>query len=584
VTGSPPAVLDRKPEERKGNTRIMLQELRIKNLALLESLHLRFPERQHGLVVFTGETGAGKSIILQAIHLLTGGRGSAEWIRSGADQAEVEALFLPRSDAGDVKRVLSGAGLEADGECLVRRVLNRGGRSRIYINDRLVTSRLVSELSENLVNIASQHDHQQLLRPGSHLDYLDLFGELMEQRRTFTGLFRKWQKLSSRLRELREREQEKEQRRDFLQYQLEEIAQVDPRVGEDEELRRERERLKSSAILSELAAESSRLLNDAVMAPLAQIRKNMEQAAALDPEVRELAERIVSSSYEMEDLADGLRRYHETVPRDHRRLESINERLAQLRQLQRKYGTTLEEVLEWAARARRELEGLADLEDEIDALELELEEVSTRALLAATELSEARRQAAGKLSALMEKELSSLNFPQADFQVSLSDPEGMGMDGIQATGRDQVEFLFSANPGEPVKPLAQVVSGGELSRLMLAMKCVLARRDQVETVIFDEVDAGISGQAAEAVAVKIAELAGHHQVLCITHLPQIAARAHTHYRVEKQVRQDRTVTSISLLDREERIHELARMLGGENPSNQTLALAREMIDTGQEEQ
>ena len=551
----------------------MLQELRIKNIALLDSLQLDFPGRENGLVVFTGETGAGKSIILQAIHLLTGGRGSSTWIRSDCDQAEVEAFFVLGDKHDEIRSFLREYDLESGDECLIRRVLNRKGRSRLFINDRSVTTRLAAELTENLVNIASQHDHQQLLQAGKHLDYLDFYGELQPQRQEFSRLFKRWQQLSSRLRELQEKEQDKEQRRDFLGYQLREIREIDPAPGEDQQLVEERDRLKASSTLSALARNSYQLLRNKVIEHLVTIRKNMEQAAELDTGVRELAERISSNCYEIEDLEGALRVYRDALPMDSSRLEEISGRLAQLKQLQRKYGPELEDVLAYADRAERELDELVGLEDEIDELELALEEVSTEALLKATELTEARRLVAAKLLAAMEAELESLHFPQAVFEVSLRDPEGLGMDGIQASGRDQVEFLFSANPGEPAKPLVKVVSGGELSRLMLAMKCILARRDQVDTVIFDEVDAGIGGQAAEAVATKISELAGHHQVFCITHLPQIAAHASTHYLVEKSVKNGRTTTSIRLLDKKERVGELARMLGGENPSEQTLAYA-----------
>ena len=287
----------------------MLQELRIKNLALLESLHLDFPGREIGLVVFTGETGAGKSIILQAIHLLTGGRGSTSWIRSDCGQAEVEAFFVLGDTHDEIRSFLREYDLESGDECLIRRVVNRKGRSRLFINDRSVTTRLAAELTENLVNIASQHDHQQLLQARKHLDYLDSYGELWEQRFDFSRLFKRWQQLSSHLRELQEKEQDKEQRRDFLEYQFQEIQVVTPVPGEDEQLFRERDRLKASSTLSALARNSYQLLQSEVVDHLATIRKNMEQAADLDPEVRELAERISSSCYEIEDLESALRRY-----------------------------------------------------------------------------------------------------------------------------------------------------------------------------------------------------------------------------------------------------------------------------------
>ena len=556
----------------------MLQELRIKNLALLKSMHLELPHRQNGLVVFTGETGAGKSIILRALHLLTGGRAASSWIRSDCNTAEVEAFF----DIGDYQHeiisFLKEHALEAGSECLVRRVLSDKGRSRIFINDRAVTTKLAAELTENLISIAGQHDHQQLLKAKNHLDLLDTYGDLHGQRQSFTRLFKDWQRLSGRLRDLQEKEQDKEQRRDFLSYQLHEIREIAPVAGEDDELVKERDLLKASSTLSYLARESLQLLRQNVAEPLAVIRKNMETAAGLDPNVGEIAERIISSCYEIEDLENALDRYRVGLPTDHTRLEEISSRLAKLKGLQRKYGQGLENVLAYADRAEQELKGLAEIEEDIEELELALEETSTSALLAATELSEARRITAARLEKSMQAELTSLHFPQAIFQVSLRCPEGMGMEGIQPSGRDQVEFMFSANPGEPTRPLAKVASGGELSRLMLAMKCILARRDQVDTVIFDEVDAGIGGQAAEAVAEKINELAGHHRVLCITHLPQIAAYAQTHFLVEKVVKNGRTTTSIRLLTGEERVKELARMLGGASPSPQTLALARELAE------
>ena len=307
-------------------------------------------------------------------------------------------------------------------------------------------------------------------------------------------------------------------------------------------------------------------------------RKNMEQAAALDPGVKELAERISSACFEVEDLEGALRSYRSSIPMDQGRLDAIASRLAQLRQLQRKYGSTLTEVLAFADQAEKELASFDSLDKEIITLKKELQEIEAELLLRAGELSKSRCKVADLLTTAMQDELVSLSFNQALFEVSISgaeDPEALK---LSATGQDTVEFLFSANPGEPPKPLANVVSGGELSRLMLAMKCLLARRDKVDTVIFDEIDAGIGGEAAEAVARKIAELAGHHQVFCITHLPQIAAHADGHFLVDKVVNDNRTHTTIGCLDREERVAELARMLGGDNPTEQTLGLARELVE------
>ena len=556
----------------------MLQELRVHNLALIDALHLDLAAQKTGLIVLTGETGAGKSIILQAINLLTGGRGAASWVRNDCEQAGIEAVFTIRPDHAEMNNLLSEHSLKDGTTCIVRRVLTREGRSKTYVNDQSVTTRLSGELTAGLINIASQHDHQQLLNVRNHLDYLDIYGELRGLRQQFTQLFHQWQQASSELRQLQEKEQDKEQQRDFLRFQLEEIRRCKPVAGEDEHLLREREQLKSAEVLLRLVGASSRQLADLVSGTLVEIRKNLEQAATFEASLGPLAERIASVGFELEDLASGLRNYFDAIPKDPARLDSISERLTDLKHLQRKYGPTLGEVIAFAEKAEATLALLESLEEEIAQAELRVEEVATDALLKAVELTQARRETARKLESWMEKELASLSFPQAVFRVAVTEPEGLGMDGIHSTGRDNVEFFFSANPGEPAKPLARIVSGGELSRLMLAMKCLLARRDQVDTVIFDEVDAGIGGQAAEAVAAKISELAGHHQVVCITHLPQIAACADLHFKVEKRVEDGRTRTVINPLQQDERVAELARMLGGDHPTAQTLAFAGELIE------
>ncbi len=555
----------------------MLQELRVHNLALIDTLHLDLAARSTGLIVLTGETGAGKSIILQAINLLTGGRGTAALVRGDCEQASIEAVFSVRPDHTEMQALLTEHTLVDGGGCLIRRVLTREGRSRLYINDQSVTTRLAGELTAHLINVASQHDHQMLLQARSHIDYLDTYGDLWELRRQFGGLFRRWRDASAELRQLEGREQDKERQRDFLGYQLQEIRKAKVVAGEDEQLQQERDRLKASDGLMRAMGAASRQMGERVMPAMAEIKKQVDQAAALDPTLGLLAERIGSARFELEDLAGQVERYLDEIPSDPSRLETIAARLAELKQLQRKYGATLEEVIEFARVAAESLAQLDSLDEQIALAGRRVEQAAAEMLHLAGELSQERRQAAKRLGRSMEQELASLSFPQAVFEVAIAEPEQQGTEGIQASGRDTVEFLFSANPGEPPRPLARIASGGELSRLMLAMKCLLARRDQVDTVIFDEIDAGIGGQAASAVAAKISELAGHHQVFCITHLPQIAACADLHFRVEKQVEHGRTRTLIIPLDRDQRVGELARMLGGERPSPQTLAYAEELI-------
>ncbi len=554
----------------------MLQELRINDLALISSLELDFSAAPAGLIVFTGETGAGKSIILQAVHLLTGGRASATLVRSGSQQAAVEASF-DISRQPELLALLREYSLDSSGDCILRRVITSKGRSRFFINDRLSTARTAADLTENLVNIAGQHDQQLLLRSSAHIDFLDGYGGLLEQRQQYSRLHEQRRRLLRRLCQLREQEQHKEQQRDFFSFQLREIRQAGLLPGEEEGLIQERDRLRFSSTLVELAGTSCQLLREQVREHLSLIRKNMEQAAELDAEVKALADRIVSACFEIEDLEGCLEDYARSIPSDQGRMEAIADRLAKIRQLQRKYGPTVEEVLAFAEKIGEELNLLDHLEQEISSLEQELSTVETVLRTRAEALSQARRQAGERLAQAMQTELISLSFLQARFAVSIVPADSFDGSGLLADGMDRVEFLFSANPGEPLKPLTEVVSGGELSRLMLAMKCLFARQDRVETVILDEIDAGISGEAASAVARKINELAGHHQVFCITHLPQIAAYADAHFLVEKRAEEGRTRTLIRRLAEDERAAELARMLGGDNPTEQTYALAQELL-------
>ncbi len=555
----------------------MLQELRVEKLALIDKLQLDFTDKAAGLVVFTGETGAGKSIILQAIHLLTGGRGVTSWIRSDCQQAVIEAFFGLNEESDRIHEMLCSQGLDNNNDCIIRRVLTRNGRSRVYVNDRLVTTRFAGELVENLVSVASQHDHQQLLVSRRHLDLLDNFAELLAKRAGFTDLFNRWQKSSTQLKTLREQEQEKEQRRDFLSFQLNEIQEAQISPNEDQSLILARDRLKSSGILAGLAGKTHALVLTKILDPLREAHKNMEQVASLDPEANELSQRISSLNYELEDIESLLREYRDSIPMNQSRLEEMNTRIAQLKQLQRKYGPELSDVIEYMKNAQQELISLDSLDQQIVGLEEEVLKLEKKVLFEAEKLSTFRKKAAEKLCKAMQQELSSLCFQQAVFEVSFKNPAVPVIKEVMSSGLDVVEFMFSANPGEPPKPLAKIASGGELSRLMLALKCLLARKDQVDTVIFDEIDAGIGGKAAEAVALKISELARHHQVFCITHLPQIAAHAEQHFQVSKNVNQGRTHTAISLLKNKEQIQEIARMLGGDTLTKQTVAFAEDLV-------
>ncbi|MCF6290147.1 MAG: DNA repair protein RecN [Desulfobacterales bacterium] len=554
----------------------MLRELIIKNLALIDSLHLCFDP---GLTVLTGETGAGKSIILQALTLLAGGRASAAWVRSGCDRAGVEALFEIPQERDHLLKKINDQGVGCDNALIVKRVLAASGKSRYYLNGSAATARQVSAIVADLVSIAGQHDQQRLLAPAHHLDFIDAAGDLWGLRRELAELFADWSELKTRYQRLLKQEQEKEQRRDFLTFQCNEIKDAGLLPGEDEELQNEKDRLRSADTLKQLGWESYHQLADTVGDTLRQVRRKVEQIGEIDRSAGELVEAIVDSSFQVEDLTERLRGYLDTIPDDPSRLEEVDTRIDQLQRLKRKYGgspPTLEQVLAHGSACARQLNELETMDRTRAELAGKLGKAEEILRAKAARLSAARRKQAGKLAAAMERELASLSFEHTSFAVAFA-PGANQLEELTPTGWDLPEFMFSANPGEPVKPLAQIASGGELSRLMLALKCILARKDQVETVLLDEVDAGIGGRAAGALAGKIKELAGHHQVLCITHLPQIAARADSHFLVSKGQSNRRTRTGISRLDRQQRLHEIARMLAGETITGPTLDHARELL-------
>jgi DNA repair protein RecN (Recombination protein N) len=551
----------------------MLRELRISNLALITELNIQFGP---AFTVLTGETGAGKSIILQSINLLYG-EPARSWVRSGAESAVVEALFECAPDH-PLNHLLVEQGWNDDGQVILKRVVSATGNSRYYVNGGLATGKTVGELAENLVNIASQHDHQQLLSRSFHLDFLDAFAGLRPQRKALGELHDRWSGLRERCLLLRQRERDKEQRRDFLSFQCREIEEAALVDDEDQLLELEKQKLRATADLARLGVSSHDLLSERVLDALAETRHNLQQMAGFDSSLEKLAESVAEQSFQLEDAAHQLRIYLDDLTDDPGRLDEVTARIDTLQKLKRKYGSTLGEVLEFGRLAAAELRELDELDRELAGLEQELAGLEGELTAAAADLSQRRKQAAKGLAEAVSNELSALCLEKATFAVDFGDPEaGETLGSLTRRGWDQPEFLFTANRGENLKPLAKVASGGELSRLMLALKCLLARHDRVETVIFDEIDAGISGQTAEAVAGKIRELAGHHQVICITHLPQIAAAADAHFTVTKEEIAGRTRTAITALHGEEKVGELARMLDGVAATAKTRAYAAELL-------
>ena len=558
----------------------MLCELRVKNLALIESLELGFDQgAAGGLVVMTGETGAGKSIMMRAIHLLSGGRASSDWIRSGAESCEVEALFEINPGHHHLLQKLEEGGFGGESSLVIKRIMGNTGRSRFYVNGSLATAKNVTELTVELLNVASQHDHQQLLQSGLHLDYLDTLGDLWPDRLQLGTIHKDWQDKKKVLQGLRLQEQEKEQRQDFLRFQVSEINEAALQPGEDELLLAEKLRLKNAQALISLSQATHRLLSHELMDNLVTLRQNLAQLAAIDSGVVKLSEDITSYSFLAEDYVNELKAYRDSLEHDPYRLEQVAERLDLIQQLKRKYGVSVESILEFAAQGETELQNLENMDKQIAALDKELGVVEAAMCEKARLLSERRQVTATTLEEAMMTELSSLSFNQANFQMVWQAVEQVPAT-MKSSGWERGEFFFSANPGEPARPLARIASGGELSRLMLAMKCLLARKDMVETVIFDEVDAGIGGEAAEAVARKIQELSAHHQVFCITHLPQIAARGTLHFQVSKTVDGGRTQSAVIRLSAPERVQEIVRMLAGDSATEQTQAWAQELLQKG----
>lgn len=553
----------------------MLKELIITNLALIEKLHVSFAE---GLTVLTGETGAGKSIILQAIHLLGGGKAAATWIRSGAETATVEALFELNPRQGIIQGKLAEMGCEAEAELVVKRIISLKGSSRYFMNGCLATAKAVGEVMENLLSVASQHDHQQLLQPRSHLDCIDAVGGLWPQRLMVSQCYDAWLEARKSYQELVAKERDKEQRRDFLTFQAREIEEAAASPGEDAALVLERDRLRASDDLIGLGKKSWHLLAEAVNNPLSAVRKNLTQMAAFDQGLAGLAEEVAGNCFQLEDHVQTIRNYVQTLASDPARLDVVTARLDLLQRLKRKYGGELDAVLAFGREAKQELAEIEALDERLASLEKEVAQNEAALAEAAALLSKGRQAAAQELADKIRASLAALCFEQAIFEICFKGEQSEGLGSISRLGWDRPEFMFSANQGEEPKPLAKVASGGELSRLMLALKTILAQKDQVDTVIFDEIDAGISGKAAEAVARKIRELAGHHQVFCITHLPQIASLADEHFLVQKSVVDARTKTTIIPLALETREQELARMLDGDSVSEQTLAYVRTLME------
>ena len=563
----------------------MLRDLSIKNFAIIDDLRMQFDA---GLTILSGETGAGKSIIINAVKLLLGARASAKLIRTGADTAELEAFFDLAAMAPAIP-VMEAHGYSTEEGLLIRRIISRNDRHRVFINGRMATMQSLQAITHNLASISSQHAHQALLKEDFHLDILDQYGSLMTLREAVGAVYREILPLLEQrdtLLALRDRQDEQ---RELLQFQKADIEAARLTAGEDELLEQECRRLRNAQTLIQTVnqcLESLYSAQDSVTDGLGAIHHQLETVAAIDSDLQTPTERVAELTYQVEDIVEGLRRYLRQVESDSHRLEEVEARLDTLNRLKRKYGKTLDDVLNKYASIQDALAGIENLADQIDALDHQLRQCHARLEEAIRELRHKREGVAEELAREIAGELESLKMPGTRFAVTLEPlkadertPAFLVVDGckVDERGTDRAVFQIAPNVGEQLKPLAAIASGGELSRVVLALKAILAVSGSLETLIFDEVDAGIGGEVAEIVGGKLNTLAAHHQVICITHLPQIAKFGAAHFKISKSVHRGRTRTTIDPLDDNERLEEMARLLGGVKITRKTLEHAREML-------
>lgn len=555
----------------------MLTELKIRNFAIIDDLHVSFTG---GLNMLSGETGAGKSIIIGAVSLLLGDRASIDLVRSSADAAVVEALFDVRGNE-DVRKILEEAGTEGNEELLLKRVVSREGRNKVYINGSPATLGMLTSLGEVLVNICGQREHQVLLDAENHIDILDTFGGLMPLRDVFADLYAEWQGLTKTLRDLEAKNDEKLQREELLRFQLDEIDKSDLKIGEDGALQDEKRILANAQRLDEYARGAYDTLYAAegsVVERLGGVVDHIREIRKIDPGFAITDAEIESLFFNLEESAFALRDYLKEITFDPARLEEIEDRLEHLAGIKRKYGATIEDVIRKREEIANELDGIAYLGEEIARIAEELVQREEILLRKAGELSVRRNETAGALKGTIESEIRSLRMADAVFEVRFQNPSGeLGASSLNPKGVDEVEFYLSTNVGEDLLPLNRIASGGELSRIVLAMKKALAGTGAVGTVVFDEVDSGIGGAVAEVVGKKLKDVSRHHQVICITHLPQIACFGDTHFLVSKRVEGERTTAAVDLLSEEDRLDEIARMLSGIEVTEKTREHASEML-------
>ncbi len=554
----------------------MLTELRITNFAVIEQLSLSLDS---GFTVLTGETGAGKSLLIDAMALLVGGRASTDQIRFGEDEAQVEASFdIPSSHPLHERLRTQGILGAQDSQLVIRRVIARSGRNRVYLNGVMSPVHVLEDFGGTLIDIHGQHDQQSLLSNSVQLDALDAFGRLQELRGQYRAAYHEWVRYREERAELVAQVQQRAQREDLLKFQRQELDEAACRVGEEESLQAEQRRLGASQRLGEWTAEAEeRLVADGhgILPNLATVERVLGELAHVDSDMQGPGRLIADARILVKEVAECLRDYSERLDADPTRLTIVEDRLAVIQKMKKKYGGTVDAVLETHGRVKEELERLEHSDDRIAEYDRLIQEHQGRVVELAQRLTEKRVEAAGRMTKMVGKELVALKMAQMRFLVQVAPRDQVASYGQD--GADQVEFLLSANTGEPLKPVSRVASGGELSRVMLAVKSVLAEVDQVPVLIFDEIDTGVGGAVAASIGKRLRALGRFHQVLCITHLPQVASQAQHHFCVEKASAKGRAATAVRALVGMSREQEIARMLGGERVTQKVRETAAELL-------
>ena len=549
----------------------MLVELRLKNFAIIDDISINFGGN---LNIITGETGTGKSLIVDAINIILGDKFTADHVKSTGKQTSIEALFEVPDDFG-IGEKLERFGIGAfEGELVIKRVFNPGGKNRIYMNGSIATLGTLSEVTDGLVNMFGQHEHQSLLKKNNYLSYLDTFSQLEHELSRYKAAYAELIHAESELEALRKKEREGAEKEDYLRFQAEEIKRVSPAPNEDSELEAKRVRLENSERFSSSLAAATGLVYEgesSAVGFLKQALSHLERVSDLDSSLGELRDRIAAILIETEDVFYGLSEFAGKIEHNPQRLEEVLSRLEEIGRLKRKHGDSIEEIIKKQRRIESELESLENSAEMKGEIERRRDLLKEEVLAAASSISAGRKEGAERLQELFCEQAESVGLKNARFEVEFREKK------LSADGGDGVQFLFSANPGQASRPVNKVASGGELSRIMLLLKSFVSAGSAGSIFIFDEVDAGIGGVVAESIGRKIRNLSDESQVVCITHLPQVAKFANTHLLVAKEFGESETDVSVNALSEEERVVEIGRMLAGKSVSEKTFEVARELI-------